>query len=143
MINTVCGGVSLAPQLHQKLEKLLKRYSLPDNTKQLILTCRQLSYYRHGRGIHPVEVQFKRTTDSEPWQIVFFASFSYPFESALNVQLELCFHLSKGWCYQPDTGTVQLNHPEVLALLQVWMKTFTRHLSNMDFDEIHLSIVGK
>ncbi|WP_218769033.1 DUF2787 family protein, partial [Vibrio parahaemolyticus] len=29
---------------------------------------------------HPVEVQFKRTANSEPWQVVFFASFSYPFE---------------------------------------------------------------
>ncbi len=104
MINTIYGGVSLAPQLRQQLEKLLKGYSLPDNAKQLLLTCRQLSYYRHGRGIHPVEVQFQRTANSEPWQIVFFISFSYPFESALNVQPELYFHLAKGWCYQPDTG---------------------------------------
>ncbi|KIT27813.1 hypothetical protein H323_24345, partial [Vibrio parahaemolyticus VP766] len=66
--------------LRQQLEKLLKGYSLPDNAKQLLLTCRQLSYYRHGRGIHPVEVQFQRTANSEPWQIVFFISFSYPFE---------------------------------------------------------------
>ncbi|EGQ8193590.1 TPA: DUF2787 domain-containing protein [Vibrio parahaemolyticus] len=143
MINTIYGGVSLAPQLRQQLEKLLKGYSLPDNAKQLLLTCRQLSYYRHGRGIHPVEVQFQRTANSEPWQIVFFISFSYPFESALNVQPELYFHLAKGWCYQPDTGAVNLEHPEVIDLLQVWMKTFARHLSSMDFDEIDLSIVGK
>ncbi|NMT51365.1 DUF2787 domain-containing protein, partial [Vibrio parahaemolyticus] len=50
MINTIYGGVSLAPQLRQQLEKLLKGYSLPDNAKQWLLTCRQLSYYRHGRG---------------------------------------------------------------------------------------------
>lgn len=82
----------------------IEGYSLPDNAKQLLLTCRQLSYYRHGRGIHPVEVQFQRTANSEPWQIVFFISFSYPFESALNVQPELYFHLVKGWCYQRYRG---------------------------------------
>ncbi|EKO3868730.1 DUF2787 domain-containing protein [Vibrio harveyi] len=143
MIISTYGDISLLPQLHQQLEALFQRYSLPDDVKRLVLNCRQLNYYRNRQGIHPIEVQFKRASSSEPWQIVFFASFSYPFESALNVQPELYFHLAKGWCYQPDTGAVNLDHPNVLDLLQVWMKTFSRHLSKSVFDEVHLSIIRK
>ncbi|EGQ8408315.1 DUF2787 domain-containing protein [Vibrio parahaemolyticus] len=143
MINSTYGDVSLVPQLHQQLEALFTRYNLSDEAKRLVLNCRQLNYYRNGQGIHPVEVQFKRDSSSEPWQVVFFASFSYPLEGAHSVEPELYFQLANGWCYQPDTGSANLSHPEVLDLLQIWMKTFARHLSKVAFDEIHLSIIGK
>ncbi|MGI2920004.1 DUF2787 family protein, partial [Vibrio parahaemolyticus] len=64
-------------------------------------------------------------------------------EGAHSVEPELYFHLANGWCYQPDTGSANLSHPEVLDLLQIWMRTFARHLSKVAFDEIHLSIIGK
>ncbi|QFQ77560.1 DNA repair protein RadC [Vibrio harveyi] len=143
MIHAHHGKISLLPELHQQLDKLFKRYTFPNGAKRLALNCRQLSYYHRRQGVHPIGVQFKRASSSKSWQIVFFTSFSYPFESAVNVKPELYFHLENGWCYQPDAGMTNLLHPEVNKLLHVWMKAFARHLSKQVFDDIQLSILRK
>ncbi|EGR3956222.1 TPA: DUF2787 domain-containing protein, partial [Vibrio cholerae] len=108
----------------------------------LVLNCRQMSYYRHRQGLHPIEVQFKRESASSPWLVVFFASFSYPDDNSTTVEPELYFHLANRWCYQPDVGSTDLSHPEVQELLSVWMKAFARHLSRNVFDDVQLTMVG-
>ncbi|KFI13911.1 hypothetical protein IX95_01515 [Vibrio sp. B183] len=116
--------------------------NIPKNAERLVLNCRQMSYYRHRQGLHPIEVQLKRESVSSPWLVVFFASFSYLDDNSTSVEPELYFHLANQWCYQPDVGSTDLSHPEVQELLSVWMKAFARHLSRNVFDDMQLKMVG-
>ncbi|BAC93572.1 conserved hypothetical protein [Vibrio vulnificus YJ016] len=141
MIEKRYGDIELEEDLHRSLEQLIARYSILEQAERIVLNCRQKSYYLHQQGLHPIEVQFKRESPSSDWQIVCFASFSYPNESSIAVEPELYFHLANRWCYQPDSGAADLSHPEVLELLMVWMKAFARHLSRNVFDEVHLTMV--
>lgn len=94
MIGQHYGELSIDDTLHTSLEALLNRYTISDNAERLVLNCRQMSYYRHRQGLHPIEVQLKRESASSPWLVVFFASFSYP-----------------------DVGSTDLSHLEVQELL--------------------------
>ncbi|EGR2845106.1 DUF2787 domain-containing protein [Vibrio parahaemolyticus] len=142
MIELHYGELCIDDALHASLEALLNRYIISDNAERLVLNCRQMSYYRHRQGLHPIEVQLKRESASSPWLVVFFASFSYPDDSSTTVEPELYFHLANRWCYQPDAGSTDLSHPEVQELLSVWMKAFARHLSRNVFDNVQLTMVG-
>ncbi|ENY3837112.1 DUF2787 domain-containing protein [Vibrio vulnificus] len=142
MIEQHYGELSIDDALHSSLEALLNRYNISDNAERLVLNCRQMSYYRHRQGLHPIEIQLKRESASSPWLVVFFASFSYPDDNSTAVEPELYFHLVNQWCYQPDVGSTDLSHPEVQELLSVWMKAFARHLSRNVFDDVQLTMVG-
>ncbi|MBF4264701.1 DUF2787 domain-containing protein, partial [Vibrio anguillarum] len=67
------GKLCIDNALHALLEALLNRYNISDNAERLVLNCRQMSYYRHRQGLHPIEVQLKRESASSPWLVVFFA----------------------------------------------------------------------
>lgn len=142
MIEQHYGELCIDDALHSSLEALLNRYNISDNAERLVLSCRQMSYYRHRQGLHPIEVQLKRESASSLWLVVFFASFSYLDDSSTTVEPELYFHLANRWCYQPDVGSTDLSHPEVQELLSVWMKAFARHLSRSVFDDVQLTMVG-
>ncbi len=142
MIEQHYGDISLDRSLQSHLTVLLSKHTIPDNAERIVLNCRQMSYYRHRQGLHPIEVQFKRESPSRPWLVVFFASFSYPDDKRTTVEPELYFHLANRWCYQPDTGTADLSCTEVQELLSVWMKAFARHLSRNIFDDVQLKMVG-
>ncbi|HFG1931292.1 TPA: DUF2787 domain-containing protein [Vibrio cholerae] len=142
MIEQHYGELCIDDALHASLEAFLNRYTISDNAERLVLNCRQMSYYRHRQGLHPIEVQFKRESTSSPWLVVFFASFSYPDDTSTTVEPELYFHLANRWFYQPDVGSTDLSHPEVQELLSVWMKAFARHLSRNVFDDVQLTMVG-
>lgn len=142
MITQEYGSVAIDNKLHALLETTIDRFSIPNNAERIVLNCRQTSYYRTRQGLHPVEVQLKRMDNSNNWLVVFLASFSYPDDNSVSVEPELYFHLANLWCYQPDTGAVDLSHPEVQELLSVWMKALARHLSRNIFDEVQLSLVS-
>ncbi len=142
MIEQHYNELCIDDALHASLEAFLNRYAISENAERLVLNCRQMSYYRHRQGLHPIEVQFKRESPSSPWLVVFFASFSYPDDSSTTVEPELYFHLANRWCYQPDTGTADLSCIEVQELLSVWMKAFARHLSRNVFDNVQLTMVN-
>ncbi|EKO3839111.1 DUF2787 domain-containing protein [Vibrio vulnificus] len=142
MIEQHYGELSIDDALHASLEALLNRYTISDKAERLVLNCRQMSYYRHRQGLHPIEVQFKRESASSPWLVVFFSSFSYPDDNSTTVEPELYFHLANHWCYQPDVGSTDLSHSEVQELLSVWMRAFARHLSRNVFDDVQLTMVG-
>lgn len=142
MIKQHYGDISINEALLSSLESLLTGHTVPEHAERLVLNCRQTSYYRHRQGLRPIEVQLKRESISGPWLIVFFASFSYPNDSSTSVEPELYFHLTNRWCYQPDTGTTDLSHPEVQEVLTVWMNAFTRHLTRNVFDSVQLSLVS-
>ncbi|WP_375750619.1 DUF2787 domain-containing protein [Vibrio sp. HN007] len=142
MIELNYGDIALDKSLHTHLLATVEKHAIPDNAAHIVLNCRQMDYYRAKQGLHPIEVQLKRESLSSAWTVVFFASFSYPDENATSVEPELYFHLTNRWCYQPDTGSADLSHPEVQELFSVWMKAFARHLSLNAFDDIQLSMVG-
>ena len=142
MIEQHYGELCIDDALHSSLEVLLNRCDIPENAERLVLNCRQMSYYRHRQGLHPIEVQLKRESVPSPWLVVFFANFSYPNDKSASVEPELYFHLTNRWCYQPDVGSTDLSHPEVQELLSVWMKAFARHLSRNVFDDVQLTMVG-
>lgn len=142
MIEQHYGELCIDDALHALLEALLNRYNISDNAERLVLNCRQMSYYRHRQGLHPIEVQLKRESASSPWLVVFFASFSYLDDNSTTVEPELYFHLANRWCYQPDVGSTDLSNSEVQELLSVWMKAFARHLSRNVFDDVQLTMVG-
>ncbi|WP_194555074.1 DUF2787 family protein, partial [Vibrio anguillarum] len=73
MIEQHYGKLCIDNALHALLEALLNRYNISDNAERLVLNCRQMSYYRHRQGLHPIEVQLKRESASSPWLVVFFA----------------------------------------------------------------------
>jgi hypothetical protein len=142
MINQEYGSVAIDDKLHALLETTIDRFSIPNNAERIVLNCRQTSCYRNRQGLHPVEIQLKRTDSSNNWLVVFLASFSYPDDNNVSVEPELYFHLANLWCYQPDTGAADLSPPEVQELLSVWMKALARHLSRNIFDEVQLSLVS-
>jgi len=142
MIELNYGDIALDKSIHTHLLAIVDKHAIPDNAARIVLNCRQMDYYRTKQGLHPIEVQLKRESLSSAWTVVFFTSFSYPDEKATNVEPELYFHLANRWCYQPDTGSADLSHPEVQELLSVWMKAFARHLSLTAFDDVQLSMVG-
>ncbi len=142
MIEQVYGDIKVPKHLHNQLERILGHAPIPSNTERLILNCRQKSYYQTRIGVHPVEIQFKRSVTSEKWDIVFFASFSYPDDAARKVEPELYFHLANKWCYQPDTGSVDLSIPEASELLNSWMHALDRHLLRNLFDKVLVTILA-
>ncbi|WP_255199755.1 DUF2787 family protein [Vibrio aestuarianus] len=109
MIEQHYGELCIDDALHASLEALLNRYTLPENAERLVLNGRQMSYYRHRQGLHPIEVQLKRESASSPWLVVFFASFSYLDDHSTTVEPELYFHLANRWCYQPDVGSLLIH----------------------------------
>ncbi|WP_194548523.1 DUF2787 family protein, partial [Vibrio anguillarum] len=66
MIGQHYGELSIDDALHASLEALMNRYTLPENAERLVLSCRQMSYYQHRQGLHPIEVQLKRESTSSP-----------------------------------------------------------------------------
>lgn len=142
MIEMNYGDIALDSSLHAHLLAIVDKHAIPEKAARIVLNCRQMDYYRTKRGLHPVEVQFKRESVSSTWVVVFFASFSYPDEKATSIEPELYFHLTNRWCYQPDTGSADLSHPELQELLSVWMSALARHLYLNAFDDIQLSMLG-
>ena len=76
-----------------------------------------LDYYQTKQGLHPVEIQLKKSGDQ--WLVVFIASFSFINTHHKSVDVELYFHLINHWCYQPDAGSRcdQLHATEDSSLL--------------------------
>ncbi len=142
MIEQNYGDIKIPKHLHKQLERMLGHAPIPSNTERLIINCRQKSYYQTRKGVHPVEIQLKRSNSSDKWNIVFFASFSYPNEHANKVEPELYFHLTNKWCYQPDTGSVDLSTPEASELLNSWMHALDRHLLRNLFDKVLVTILA-
>ncbi len=107
MIKTTSGELELL--------LVIRRYSIPPQAERMVLNCRQKRYYQTGQGLHPIEIQFCRTSANEDWQVVCLASFAYSENKSSEMEPELYFHLFNLWCYQPDSGAASLTHPEVKA----------------------------
>ncbi|WP_411292829.1 DUF2787 family protein [Vibrio parahaemolyticus] len=85
---------------------------MPDKATRLVINYRALDYYQTKQGIHPVEIQLKKS--DERWRVVFIASFSFIDTHRKSVDVELYFHLINHWCYQLDSGgRCNLLHPTI------------------------------
>ncbi|EHK7588386.1 DUF2787 family protein [Vibrio parahaemolyticus] len=141
MIQKTSGELKLLDGFHRALLLVIQRYSIPPQAERIVLNCRQRRYYQTGQGLHPIEIQFRRTSVSEDWQVVCLASFSYSESKPSEMEPELYFHLFNLWCYQPDSGAASLAHPQVKALLDTWLNALSRHLTQSLFDDIQLSMI--
>ena len=75
MIKQHYGELQLTLALHHHLEKLLSSYTIPVQAMRLVINYRALDYYQTKQGLHPVEIQLKKSGDQ--WLVVFIASFSF------------------------------------------------------------------
>ncbi|OEE89419.1 hypothetical protein A1OQ_11610 [Enterovibrio norvegicus FF-162] len=141
MLASDYDGLELPQSLFALLVDILSRYEIPDETRRVTLNCRDTTFYRTRKGLHPVEFQFKRDNENAPWQLVLSASFSYRNESDKSLDVEFYFHLANRWCYQPDAGAADLNHPTVLDLFFTWCAAFERNVHQQAFDDIQLTLL--
>ena len=141
MIQKTSGNVELVDCFHQALLSIFQRYSIPPQAQRIVLNCRQKRYYKTGQGLHPIEVQFRRTSINEDWQIICLTSFSYSENKPKEMEPELYFHLFNLWCYQPDTGVASLEDPQVRELLDTWLNALSRHITQYLFDDVRLSMI--
>lgn len=141
MLASDYDGLVLPQSLCALLEETLSRYEVPDDTRQAALNCRDTKFYKARKGLHPVEFKFKREDAKAPWMLVVVASFSYRDESDESLDVELYFHLANRWCFQPDAGVADLNHPTVLDLFYTWCAAFERHIHQQAFDDIQLTLL--
>ncbi|MCG3728106.1 DUF2787 family protein [Vibrio cincinnatiensis] len=132
---------SVEATLAAPLTQVLRRFTIPEHAKRIIMNCRQTSYYRIRQGLTPMELQLVRHSAMDVWHIVMMASFTYPHQQSSSLELDLYFHLPNGWCYQADVGSASLAHDEVQTLLSVWTTSFARHLARRAFDEITVSVI--
>ncbi|EKO3694561.1 DUF2787 family protein [Vibrio metschnikovii] len=132
---------SVETTLAAPLTQVLRRFTIPEHAKRIVMNCRQTRYYRTRQGLPPIELQLVRHSATDAWHIVIMASFSYPHQQSTSLELDLYFHLPNGWCYQADVGSASLAHDEVQTLLSVWTTSFARHLARRAFDEITVSVI--
>ena len=60
-------------------------------TIRLVINYRALDYYQTKQGVHPVEIQLKKSGDQ--WLVAFITSFSFINTHHKSVDVELYFHL--------------------------------------------------
>jgi hypothetical protein len=131
------------PLLLQYLHALLAELDIPTYAKRVALNFRITNYYQTRTGFPPVEVQLERCAEgSQPWQIVFVASFSYPNEQASDVDIELYFNFLRGWFYQPDVERCALSHPKVKQLYEAYERAFLSQVKQSSFDSIQATLVS-
>lgn len=141
MLNSDYNDITLPKSFAHALSDILSRFITPESARRISLNCRDSQYYKSRKGLHPVEMQFKRSDSDERWSLVFIASFSYQDESNQSLDVELYFHLNNRWCFQPDVGATDLSHPSVLDLLYSWCAAFERHLHQHAFNDIRLTLL--
>ncbi|OMO34607.1 hypothetical protein BH582_00475 [Vibrio sp. 10N.222.47.A9] len=142
MIQKRYGDIALNDTFHHCLLAIIKQYDIPSHAQRIILNCRETSYYRTKEGLHPVEIQLYRISLSTPWQLICLTSFSYSDTQSHELEPELYFHLPNLWCYQPDCGSVSLEHPKIKTLLEAWMQTLACHLTQCNYDDIQLTMTS-
>ncbi|MFV8455432.1 DUF2787 family protein [Vibrio owensii] len=134
-----CDAMTLSPAFLGGLNVVISEANIPDHVKQVSVHFRASSYEASQTGPHPVEVRLERLEAC--WSVVFIASFSYPSPEHQALSPELYFNFKRGWFYQPDIQTCELNRPEVVSLLASWSHAFCKHLYHARFDTIGLTEV--
>jgi hypothetical protein len=129
----------LPTPLIECVNAVLSDANIASHVDKLSLNFRHTPYYQRRVGPHPVETRLER--QSSTWCVVFIASFAYPDETHRSVTPELYFNVKRGWFYQPDITTCELDRPEVLDLLLSWSRMFCRQLRDEQFDDIRLTEV--
>ncbi len=66
MVEQHYGDFNINDALLSSLENFLAGHTLPEHAEQLVLNCRQTSYYRPRQGLHPIGIQLKRELISAP-----------------------------------------------------------------------------
>lgn len=130
-------------QLDRTIKDILTYYQIPQSAKRLALNFKASEFYSERAGIQPIEIQLDRTNTKSEWIIRFIATFDFPTPEAQKLDIALYFNLHYQWFYQPDIERCDINQPEVISLLQSWIKAFIQHLSNNQFDKQSLAIIKK
>ena len=126
------------------LHALIAQLDIPEFAKRIALNFRVLDYYQSRVGFHPVEIQLERQpkqSEKQPWRLVFIASFSYPDEQAVTLDVELYFNFLRGWFYQPDIERCDLHQPQVTDLYQSYERSFLKQIQQCSFDDIQATLV--
>ncbi|EJG0960610.1 DUF2787 family protein [Vibrio parahaemolyticus] len=134
-----CEAMLLSPAFLGGLNVVISEASIPAHISQVSVHFRESAYDASRTGFHPVEVRLERI--EEGWSVVFIASFSYLSSEHQALSPELYFNFKRGWFYQPDIQTCELNRPEVASLLVSWSHAFCKHLYHGRFDTIGVTAV--
>ncbi|EJG1885643.1 DUF2787 family protein [Vibrio parahaemolyticus] len=134
-----CEAMLLSPAFIGGLNVVISEASIPERVKQVSVHFRASAYDASRQGPHPVEVRLERLETC--WSVVFIASFAHLSEAYPSLSPELYFNFKRGWFYQPDIQTCELNRPEVASLLASWSQAFCSALYHGQFDTIGVTTV--
>lgn len=109
MIQKTSGELELLDGFHRALLLVIQRYSIPPQAQRMVLNCRQRRYDQTGQGLHPIEIQFRRTSASEDWQVVCLASFLIRKINRVRWSLNSTF-ISSIFCVINQIAVLQVSH---------------------------------